>query len=66
MAEPGGFLPVADTVDGDRLTEGAWSLIFWPRHDDRGPLLTCNLAGSSTIGEHHLSQALRSARPLLR
>jgi hypothetical protein len=49
--EPGGFLPVADTAHGDYLgwlTEGddpdSWPLIFWPRHNDQGPPLTCGLA----------------------
>ncbi|MFG2575365.1 hypothetical protein [Streptomyces sp. NPDC048481] len=43
---PGGFLPFADSIDGDYLgwlTEGddpdAWPLIFWPRHADQGPPL---------------------------
>lgn len=49
--EPGGFLPVADTAHGDYLgwlAEGddpeSWPLIFWPRHNDQGPPLTCGLA----------------------
>lgn len=60
--EPGGFLPVADTVHGDYLgwlTEGddleSWPLIFWPRHNDQGPPLTCGLAGmvhALLIGDH--------------
>ncbi|MFI1050219.1 hypothetical protein ACH4U3_31370 [Streptomyces griseoruber] len=40
---PGGFLPFADSIDGDHLgwlTEGedpdAWPLVFWPRHADQG------------------------------
>ena len=44
--EPGGFLPFADSVDGDQLgwlTEGedpdSWPLIVWPRHADQGPPL---------------------------
>ncbi|MGW5673555.1 SMI1/KNR4 family protein [Streptomyces sp. NPDC003860] len=44
--EPGGFLPFADSIDGDQLcwlTEGsdpdAWPLIVVPRHADQGPAL---------------------------
>ncbi|MEU5980308.1 SMI1/KNR4 family protein [Streptomyces sp. NPDC047315] len=44
--EPGGFLPFADSIDGDQLcwlTEGAdpdaWPLIVVPRHADQGPPL---------------------------
>ncbi|MFI8240259.1 hypothetical protein ACIF83_23755 [Streptomyces sp. NPDC085866] len=43
---PGGFLPFADSIDGDYLgwlTEGDrpddWPLVFWPRHADQGPPL---------------------------
>ncbi|MFI0351680.1 hypothetical protein [Actinomadura sp. 9N407] len=60
--EPGGFLAVADTVHGDYLgwlTEGpdpeSWPLIFWPRHNDQGPPLTCGLAEvvyALLIGDH--------------
>ncbi|MEV7562649.1 SMI1/KNR4 family protein [Streptomyces sp. NPDC089795] len=48
--EPGGFLPFANSVDGDqlgRLTEGAdpetWPLVVWPRHADQGPPLESGL-----------------------
>ncbi|GAA2440294.1 SMI1/KNR4 family protein [Streptomyces macrosporus] len=47
--EPGGFLPFADTVDGDHLgwlTVGEpddWPLVVWPRHADQGPPLSGNL-----------------------
>lgn len=43
--EPGGFLPFANSIDGDQLgwlTEGdpdAWPLIVWPRHASQGPPL---------------------------
>ncbi|MGW0815130.1 SMI1/KNR4 family protein [Streptomyces viridiviolaceus] len=44
--EPGGFLPFANSVDGDHLgwlTDGddpdAWPLVVWPRHADQGPPL---------------------------
>lgn len=44
--EPGGFLPFANSIDGDQLgwlTEGDdpdnWPLIVWPRHADQGPPL---------------------------
>ncbi|NLU70987.1 SMI1/KNR4 family protein [Streptomyces sp. HNM0574] len=44
--EPGGFLPFANSVDGDELgwltTEknpDDWPLVFWPRHADQGPPL---------------------------
>lgn len=43
--EPGGFLPFANSIDGDHLgwlTEGEpddWPLIVWPRHADQGPPL---------------------------
>ncbi|MEU3668315.1 hypothetical protein [Streptomyces virginiae] len=44
--EPGGFLPFANSIDGDYLgwlTEGGdpdiWPLIVWPRHADQGPPL---------------------------
>ncbi|MFI7017986.1 SMI1/KNR4 family protein [Streptomyces sp. NPDC050164] len=44
--ESDGFLPFADSIDGDHLgwlTQGedpdAWPLIFWPRHADQGPAL---------------------------
>lgn len=43
--EPGGFLPFADSIDGDDLgwlTGGdpdSWPLIVHPRHDDQGPPL---------------------------
>ncbi|GGX90722.1 SMI1/KNR4 family protein [Streptomyces fructofermentans] len=44
--EPGGFLPFADSIDGDQLcwlTEGAtpddWPLIVVPRHAQQGPPL---------------------------
>ncbi|WP_258054929.1 SMI1/KNR4 family protein [Streptomyces sp. Ru71] len=44
--EPGGFLPFANSIDGDYLgwlTEGAdpdaWPLVFWPRHADQEPPL---------------------------
>ncbi|MEU8799204.1 SMI1/KNR4 family protein [Spirillospora sp. NPDC048819] len=60
--EPGGFLPVADTAHGDYLgwlTEGedpeSWPLIFWPRHNDQGPPLTCGFADvvyALLIGDH--------------
>ncbi|ANP56796.1 hypothetical protein J2Z21_000128 [Streptomyces griseochromogenes] len=43
---PGGFLPFADSIDGDYLgwlTEGDrpddWPLVFWPRHANQGPPL---------------------------
>ncbi|MFF7976017.1 hypothetical protein [Streptomyces sp. NPDC007905] len=43
---PGGFLPFADSIDGDYpgwLTEGDrpedWPLVFWSRHADQGPPL---------------------------
>lgn len=43
---PGGFLPFADSIDGDHLgwlAQGddpdAWPLVFWPRHADQGPAL---------------------------
>ncbi|MFD8078785.1 SMI1/KNR4 family protein [Streptomyces sp. NPDC059718] len=48
--EPGGFLPFADSIDGDQLcwlTEGAtpddWPLIVVPRHADQGPPLDIDL-----------------------
>lgn len=47
--EPGGFLPFADSIDGDELgwlTIGDpddWPLIVHPRHYDQGPPLTSNL-----------------------
>lgn len=48
--EPGGFLPFADSIDGDQLcwlTEGAgpddWPLIVVPRHADQGPPLDIGL-----------------------
>ncbi|MDC0767728.1 SMI1/KNR4 family protein [Streptomyces sp. HD] len=48
--EPDGFLPFADSIDGDHLgwlTRGedpdAWPLIFWPRHADQGPALRSGL-----------------------
>jgi hypothetical protein len=43
--EPGGFLPFADSIDGDQLgwlTEGepdSWPLIVHQRHADQGPRL---------------------------
>ncbi|WP_327070247.1 SMI1/KNR4 family protein [Kitasatospora sp. NBC_01302] len=44
--ELGGFLPFANSIDGDQLgwlTEGDdpdnWPLIVWPRHADQGPPL---------------------------
>jgi hypothetical protein len=44
--EPGGFLPFANSIDGDQLgwlTEGDspddWPLIVWPRHAKQGPPL---------------------------
>ncbi|MFK0256305.1 hypothetical protein [Streptomyces sp. NPDC090445] len=44
--EPGGFLPFANSIDGDYLgwlTEGGdpdtWPLIVWPRHANQGPPL---------------------------
>ncbi|MEU8892553.1 hypothetical protein [Streptomyces sp. NPDC048442] len=44
--DPGGFLPFADSIDGDNLgwlTEGdspdAWPLVVWPRHAAQGPPL---------------------------
>ncbi|WP_371591910.1 hypothetical protein [Streptomyces virginiae] len=44
--EPGGFLPFANSIDGDYLgwlTEGedpdTWPLIVWPRHAHQGPPL---------------------------
>ncbi|MDT0342610.1 SMI1/KNR4 family protein [Streptomyces litchfieldiae] len=42
---PGGFLPCANTIDGDQLgwlTRGApddWPVIVWPRHAGQGPPL---------------------------
>ncbi|MER7947460.1 SMI1/KNR4 family protein [Streptomyces sp. NPDC096079] len=51
--EPGGFLPFADSIDGDQLcwlTEGDtpddWPLIVIPRHADQGPPLTGTLTGT--------------------
>ncbi|MCF6525021.1 SMI1/KNR4 family protein [Streptomyces sp. JJ36] len=47
--EPGGFLPFADSIDGDQLgwlTEGdpeRWQLIVHPRHADQGPPLSGGL-----------------------
>ncbi|PWK66717.1 SUKH superfamily protein [Streptomyces sp. CG 926] len=48
--EPGGFLPFANSIDGDQLgwlTEGtdpeAWPLVVWPRHADQGPPLESGL-----------------------
>lgn len=48
--EPRGFLPFADSIDGDQLcwlTEGAtpddWPLIVVPRHADQGPPLNTDL-----------------------
>jgi hypothetical protein len=47
--EPDGFLPFADTIDGDCLgwlVDGApdgWPLIVWPRHADQGPPLPGSL-----------------------
>ncbi|WP_262387068.1 SMI1/KNR4 family protein [Streptomyces sp. TRM49041] len=48
--EPGGFLPFADSIDGDQLcwlTEGDtpddWPLIVVPRHAPQGPPLTGTL-----------------------
>lgn len=47
--EPGGFLPFANSIDGDALgwlTEGepdAWPLTVAPRHADQGPPLPDNL-----------------------
>ncbi|MER6345434.1 SMI1/KNR4 family protein [Streptomyces sp. NPDC001595] len=48
--EPGGFLPFANSIDGDYLgwlTEGpdpdAWPLVFWPRHAAQGPPLAGGL-----------------------
>lgn len=47
--EPGGFLPFANSIDGDQigwLTEGdpdRWPLIVSPRHADQGPPLPNNL-----------------------
>lgn len=44
--EPGGFLPFANSIDGDHLgwlTEGdnpdTWPLVIWPRHAQQGPPL---------------------------
>ncbi|MGH4033478.1 SMI1/KNR4 family protein [Actinomycetota bacterium Odt1-20B] len=44
--EPGGFLPFANSVDGDEIgwltrgdTPDDWPLIVWPRHADQGPPL---------------------------
>ncbi|QBJ91280.1 hypothetical protein D0Z67_13930 [Streptomyces seoulensis] len=48
--EPGGFLPFANSIDGDELgwlTQGDspedWPLIVWPRHADQGPPLRTGL-----------------------
>ncbi|WP_055588388.1 SMI1/KNR4 family protein [Streptacidiphilus griseoplanus] len=48
--EPGGFLPFANSIDGDHLgwlTEGAdpdaWPLVVWPRHAPQGPPLETGL-----------------------
>ncbi|MEU7316344.1 hypothetical protein [Streptomyces sp. NPDC007083] len=48
--EPGGFLPFANSIDGDALgwlTEGAdpdrWPLLVWPRHARQGPALEGSL-----------------------
>jgi hypothetical protein len=48
--EPGGFLPFANSIDGDEigwLTEGpdpnAWPLIVYPRHAQQGPALPMGL-----------------------
>ncbi|MGW5867174.1 SMI1/KNR4 family protein [Streptomyces sp. NPDC055239] len=48
--EPGGFLPFANSIDGDNLgwlTESdspdAWPLVIWPRHADQGPPLESRL-----------------------
>ncbi|MEY9876782.1 hypothetical protein ABH931_006293 [Streptacidiphilus sp. MAP12-33] len=48
--EPGGFLPFANSIDGDEigwLTEGpdpdAWPLIVYPRHAQQGPPLPLDL-----------------------
>jgi hypothetical protein len=48
--EPEGFLPFADSIDGDQLcwlTEGAtpddWPMIVVPRHADQGPPLGAGL-----------------------
>lgn len=48
--EPGGFLPFANSIDGDQLgwlTEGPtpddWPLIVYPRHAEQGPPLTGTL-----------------------
>lgn len=46
---PGGFLPFADSIDGDVLgwlTDGepdAWPLIWWPRHTEQGPAMRTGL-----------------------
>lgn len=47
---PGGFLPFANSIDGDCLgwlTEGedpdGWPLVFWPRHAAQGPALESGL-----------------------
>lgn len=49
-AEPGGFLPFANSIDADHLgwlTENpdpdAWPLIIWPRHANQGPPLKSGL-----------------------
>lgn len=48
--EPGGYLPFAESIDGDGLgwltvgEPGDWPLIVHPRHMDQGPPLECGLA----------------------
>lgn len=47
---PDGFLPFADSIDGDHLgwlatgeDPDTWPVLFWPRHADQGPPLTSGL-----------------------
>ena len=47
---PDGFLPFADTIDGDHLgwlavgdDPDTWPLVLWPRHADQGPPLKAGL-----------------------
>ncbi|MCQ4203163.1 hypothetical protein ACFW5W_02195 [Streptomyces sp. NPDC058783] len=68
--EPGGFLPFADSVDGDQLcwlTEGAtpddWPLIVVPRHADQGPPLDTDL--TTTLLEWLRGRFATEGLPLL-
>ncbi|MFE0644708.1 SMI1/KNR4 family protein [Streptomyces sp. NPDC058877] len=71
--EPGGFLPFADSIDGDQLcwlTEGddpdAWPLIVVPRHAGQGPPLTGTLVETLLAwlrGELHVEGLPRPVRP---